>query len=1128
MIDRLRHAASAWPRPGRALMMALLLVILPGVPHAFSERPFELEHGPPELAEVVELIESGHWGEAVTRGREVLARTETEYGPESLATALVLDRLVESLWRSGQAGDDSIRPLAERALAIEERELGPDHPEVATCLQIFGNLLARRGEFAESRALHERALRIREAHYGPVDENVAAALNDLGIVVGRSGDVTSALEIHLRALAIREEVHPPGHFQIAMSHANIGWAMVAVGDFDGVLDHSAKALEIVEAKEGPSHPMVLGLRANMAVAALYLGEYRTAHAEFSELLEIRTEMLGPEHLDVAQSIHNLAACEEVQGDYAAARSHAEEAGRIIRSTLGPDHYELFHPVRMVGDADQKLGNLDRAAGAYAEALRIAEVAKGPESGDAAIALRALAGVDLARGRVDDARTALDRALAIAEAQVHTDPTVLASVLQEYRDLELAAGNLDVALGMARRAYARYDQSGGATVFAPSALHGVARIEIELGMTDSARVHLGQAIAGFESLFGVEHPNVARALLDLAGLERGDDPARALELALRAEKIGREHQRLLTRALPEADAIDFATVRASGRDLALSLALEPVVRDEPELVARVHDTVIRSRAVVLDEVAARHRQARLSQDPELATLRARERQARSRLANLVLRAEKDVDPAHHRRLLDDARRMRDEAEAALAAARAAGPGATGDDAGLADVQHALERGQTLVSYVRFTRSSSDGTAVDGYGAFVAGGAGAPSLHWLGAADEIDEAVLAWRREAERNPGADPEARATAAAAAEARGLELTALVWSPLVPTLEGAEAVLVVPDGSLHLTSLMALPIAPGRYLVEEPFLVHVASAERDLLPTGLTPSSGLVAFGAPDYDADCAALSADLALDDLSPGELLAGAGPSFRGVSPGCQEFRAVRFPPLPDSGREATEVVRLWTERSGPGTASLVLGDAANEAAFKALASGHRVLHLATHGFFVSEACVVLPEHGDDRRGVGGLTPSGPSIPGRSVPSNPLVRSGLVLAGANTRPETAADAEDGLLTAEEISALDLDGVEWAVLSACETGLGELHDAEGVLGLRRAFQVAGARTVVMSLWPVSDDAARAWMGHLYAARLEAGESTAGSVRAAARAMLAEQRARGLGDHPHDWAGFLAAGDWR
>jgi CHAT domain-containing protein len=144
------------------------------------------------------------------------------------------------------------------------------------------------------------------------------------------------------------------------------------------------------------------------------------------------------------------------------------------------------------------------------------------------------------------------------------------------------------------------------------------------------------------------------------------------------------------------------------------------------------------------------------------------------------------------------------------------------------------------------------------------------------------------------------------------------------------------------------------------------------------------------------------------------------------------------------------------------------------------------------------------------------------------NPLLLAGLALAGANQRRSSKAEQDDGILTAEEIAGLNLQGTEWAVLSACDTGLGEIRAGEGVFGLRRAFQVAGARTVIMTLWSVEDRSAMQWMRALYDGRLRRGLTTADAVRDASLTVLRQRRARGESEHPFHWAGFVASGDWR
>jgi CHAT domain-containing protein len=252
----------------------------------------------------------------------------------------------------------------------------------------------------------------------------------------------------------------------------------------------------------------------------------------------------------------------------------------------------------------------------------------------------------------------------------------------------------------------------------------------------------------------------------------------------------------------------------------------------------------------------------------------------------------------------------------------------------------------------------------------------------------------------------------------------------------------------------------------------------------------GLLLMGAPAFDSD-----------------RRRAASRGFRGTVTGCDGFRRWRFTPLPATRQELQSIAALWkhsaTARADAARLLTLQGRDADEAAFKDNAPGRRIIHLATHGFVVGKDCT----QGHD---------------------NPLLCSGLALAGANRRRTAGLEVEDGILTAEEVSALDLGGVEWAVLSACKTGIGEIAAGEGVFSLRRAFQIAGVRSVIMSLGPVGDAAAATWMTSLYRRRLRDRLSTAKAVRQASLDVLRQRRARGQNCHPSYWAGFVAAGDWR
>jgi CHAT domain-containing protein len=245
-------------------------------------------------------------------------------------------------------------------------------------------------------------------------------------------------------------------------------------------------------------------------------------------------------------------------------------------------------------------------------------------------------------------------------------------------------------------------------------------------------------------------------------------------------------------------------------------------------------------------------------------------------------------------------------------------------------------------------------------------------------------------------------------------------------------------------------------------------------------------------------------------------------------------VYFAPLGGTAQEARSIETLFPE------ASLLTGAQATKTAVEKVAAPS-ILHIATHGFFLQDAGTAVAANAPvATRGIGSVPPAvagGSST--RSVPEatgsvaqvptrginarakieNPLLRSGLALAGANLHNN---NSDDGILTALEASGLNLWGTKLVVLSACDTGLGEVRNGEGVYGLRRAFVLAGAESLVMSLWPVSDYATRELMTSYYK-NLKEGMGRGAALRQVQLDMLKHNPKL----HPFYWANFIQSGEW-
>jgi CHAT domain-containing protein len=395
--------------------------------------------------------------------------------------------------------------------------------------------------------------------------------------------------------------------------------------------------------------------------------------------------------------------------------------------------------------------------------------------------------------------------------------------------------------------------------------------------------------------------------------------------------------------------------------------------------------------------------------------------------------------------------------------------------------------------------------------------------------ISAAVLRWRSEVEK-----PPARSNRQAIARA-AQELRQAIWAPLQKHLGGVKTVVVAPDGALCQFPLPALPGGKaGAFLIEEVGIAQVASGRQllELLQPAGKPKQqarGLFAVGGVDYG--------------------------------------KGKRYPPLPGARAEADRVGELFRRAFPTEPRTRVGGKEATVLAVRQTLRSKRprYLHLATHGFFEPPDRV--------ERLLKGLRARPDSVAlGQeqtvTLAGLPLLRSGLALAGANRQSEDPR-APAGVLTGQDLEGLDLRGCEVAVLSACQTALGDVKRSQGVLGLQRAFHAAGVGTMVTSLWSVHDAATLVLMEEFYSrlwgkpklTKLEALRQAQlailrdpGRVRKRTEALLADARKRGVPeaelrgagrlalDLPPGgkvgaaskrspeawWAAFVLSGDWR
>ncbi len=1064
------------------------------------------------------LLVDGRGAEAATLA---LARSLVAPGTPPSAEHAAHERLL-GLVLTARGEYAAAAPRLRRALREHERVLGGRHVAVADDLDGLVEVLLWLEDYPAAVAASDRALEIREGRDVQASSGLARSLELRGLLLQRRNELKRAGSELRRALAIREEAGP-NHPALVPSLSLVGDQLKLEEDFAGAALVLRRAVTIAETALREGHPETANALRSLAGAEHRMSNYAEAKALRERALAIAESAYGPDHPLVAIQLNDLAISLEALGDFAASRRLLRRALSIYERALGPSHLGVTIATYNLGNRNLAIGDYDEAIRLFRRAAQTWERVAGRQHRFVGLALAGLGEALFRVGRAGEALVALERARVIRERVYGADSSQVADVLLGLAEIWSRRGDHARAMAAAGRAL-RIQEAQGISDSTVEAYLVVARIGSAAGDNAAALSAARRGLAAAVPIFGESHPKVGAMQAELAvALMGSGDRSGALAAALDAERIGREHLLRTISSLPERQAITYVAARPRGLEVALSAMAGAVP-------APIHDAVIRSRAMTLDEMAERRRSVTYAEDPGIGPRWRALADASARLAGLAVRGLGDLEPREYQALLDSVRQQRERAEVALGEASAGARTAIARrDIGLVDVRAALPAGSAIVSFVRFERTGIPPPAstvpIAGraaglprrpeYLAFVMRSDRAESdVIPLGDAQSIDRTIATWRRNVvgtiaasgQPRPGAEAWLRRLGLQSASASGIR-----WRRTWGRRPGLRRARRRPEP----LPLAALPADRGRYLVEAGPTIHYLSAERDLVvPPPIGPPRRKGCWPSAARRMARRRTPPVRARRRPRPCVATARAAPSIR--------WSSIRCPPPAAKPRTSRACGAAPIAARSPDRRR------ATEAAFKREAPGRRYLHLATHGFFLGNDCddtVYTGRGPEGLRGIGGRKGVKRQ---RILPDNPLLLSGLALAGANQRRPTRANPEDGILTAEEVAALDLDGVEWAVLSACDTGVGEIKAGEGVFGLRRAFRVAGARTIIMSLWAVEDRSARAWMRPLYEGRLRDHLSTAEAVRNASRTVLAERRAKGLSTSPFYWAGFVAAGDWR
>ncbi len=976
--------------------------------------------------------------------------------------------------------DEHSRQEAVELIRIVEARLGSQTAESARELHNRAYSYHSEGAFDAARLLYERALEIREQVLEPEDADIARSLSCLATVHHGRGDGATARPFYERALVISEKTLGEDHIETAKIINNLAILLRARGDDEAALPMYERALAIHERVLGPEHRDTANCLNNLANLLKFLGDHAAARPLLERAIAIRERIYGADHPDTAVCISNLANLLRAQGDYAAAQPLYERALAIQERVNGKEHPLTAESCNNLAVLLWNLGDYPASRRLFERAIGICERTFGAKHPHTASALNNLAICLESQGDHAAARPAYERAHAIYEETL-----------------------------------------GPEHPFTALSLCNLAVLFVDQGDHASARPLHEQALAIREKVLGVEHPSTAESLHSLAILLADTGELRAARDHIHRARMGTgAHIKRLLASMSEGEAYRLLAVMRVHVDLELSLA--PLL-DDPGLDTEAYDSFLQWKGQVgrLMTASRGHLVAAMTDEQRswLEQLRSTQRQ----LSQLTFSGEIRDAESHDRRLTD-LRAERNRLELRLQRSLEA---FASEPLGREELRASLPDRSAYVDFFVHRRYRparfQDGALIERGEWFD------PELSvWITRAEDQD---VRWRNLGPTAP-IEREVRVFLEDLAGARGADdlrgvvaddeergdasqiLRALLWDPLVSDLEGIDTIFVSPDDFLGMLPLETLVGEDGHYLVERLAFVYVPDAASFARRGSRTAGEldSLLSTGGVDFQNRDERAARSIRATSPTGSEQLSRRG----GIG--------TRWNALPATVLESQVVIDLHASAFREGGRLLLQGAAATEERLKLEMPAHRVLHLATHGFFQPEGlpslwAAALFEAGerqirmrDEGRELVGLHPG--------------LLSGLVCAGGYT--EVPEGREEGFLTAEVVGWLDLSGVDLVVLSACETALGETRSGEGMIGLRRAFQTAGAKTVISSLWSVKDESTSELMQAFYENLWLEGMGKGEALRRAQLDMLERNRSEHGDGLPSTWGAFVLSGDWR
>ena len=988
-------------------------------------------------------------------------------------------------------GANSLRDSAEywrlqgnfsRALIIAEKwrdksrqTAGKDSLDYAAALSAAGEINRNNGDAGLARYLQEKAFNIQKRGLPSGHPEMASVLNLLGLACMDAGDFAAADSNLHRALEWRRKALPAEHPDVLKSKNNLGALAFLTGDFSKARIFYREVLDIREKVYGSENSDVLISLNNLANVEMETSSYQEAERLYLKALDGAKKLYPSGHPYIGFLHNNLGMLYEYRGDYARAEAEHRRALDIRSALLPVEHPDRATSLNNLGNVFQYLGYYRRAIQFYEKALELRKKSLEAEHPELAASYYNL-------GLMYEHGQQFQRA---EKAYLEAERIYSATSGSDLAGVNLNQGALFVRTGQFHIS-SEYFNRGQKIMesIEPKSLPDVANFRLNHGILalkkrnfSDAEKLFKEALNLYQQALGADHPDVLNTRYSLAECRwlSGNTASAASHFAEAQE----EEKKLLERYFPLLSAeVREAYLKKSENNRMLYQAFCAAgCPKNPELAAALYDEQLFYKGLLFNTSARWKKRIKTSGDMKLIRRLDEWEQLQQKISNLFASPD-----SAGRAGLDSLSRQAEDLEKELS--RRSDRFGTPDEKkrrNWKEVQEVLKPGEAAIEMVRLRKYGIAMVLTD------TSDSAKPIYRVPDLTDTIQYAALILRKNGIQPElvllpnGNDLEGKWQRYYQNSIRlGLKdenSYNQFWNPLGQKLKGIKKLWFSADGIYHKINLNTLQNpATGRFLMDEIEIAHLGSS-RDLLrnppPSNKNQLASLI--GNPDFKPrKQASASRQRSGPDIS---YFFEADPSAEiAALPGTLEELDSIAGILRRFGWEVEEI-------TGPEAMEEIVKDSYTP----------RILMLATHGFFRED-----------------------TTPG----SNPLLRSGLLFSGAikTLREGYSGEGEDGILTAYEAMNLNLDNTELVVLSACETGLGEIINGEGVYGLQRAFQVAGARNLVMSLWKVDDSVTKELMIAFFRNWLSGMDKRNAFIKA-------QKTVRIRHPEPYYWGGFVLLG---